>query len=273
MSKNIDTIEEVGKFNPYHDSLGRFSTGHGAASFTVRTKDPNKQHWADMAIARAKGEKPGAATKPVATKAPEKRDYKTLNKTTANEMRHEMGQSRTQIGETDYKSMVGKTWGQGYFQTSNSFEINEMLRDGVQISKMPPADQETIKTLDKHMKPSTQDIKLHRMADENFLQNLGFDGWDLPSKSEAKSFEGKVFENKGYSSTSYDGGKNVFNDRPIQLNINAPKGTKMLISPTGEEAEVLLARSSAMKITKSRINSQGKLEIDVEVLTDSGVAG
>ena len=50
----IDVIEEVEKFNPYHDSLGRFSTADSAAHFTIRTRDPGKQHMADMAIAREK---------------------------------------------------------------------------------------------------------------------------------------------------------------------------------------------------------------------------
>lgn len=49
-----DEIVEVGKFNPYHDSKGRFSSASGYASFTTRTKDPSKQHMADMAVAREK---------------------------------------------------------------------------------------------------------------------------------------------------------------------------------------------------------------------------
>lgn len=49
-----DRIVEVEKFNPYHDRRGRFSQANGAASFTYRTKDPGKQHWADNAIAREK---------------------------------------------------------------------------------------------------------------------------------------------------------------------------------------------------------------------------
>lgn len=50
----FDVIEEVEKFNPYHDQIGRFSQADMAASFTYQTKDPNKQHWADRAIAREK---------------------------------------------------------------------------------------------------------------------------------------------------------------------------------------------------------------------------
>ena len=50
----FDMIVEVEKFNPYHDQLGRFSQAGAATLFTYRTRDPNKQHWADAAIAREK---------------------------------------------------------------------------------------------------------------------------------------------------------------------------------------------------------------------------
>ena len=42
------------KFNPYHDSKGRFATSNSHTTFTIRTKDPSKQHWADAAVAREK---------------------------------------------------------------------------------------------------------------------------------------------------------------------------------------------------------------------------
>lgn len=48
----FDMIEEVEKYNPYHDELGRFSTADRYDQFTITTRDPNKQHWADAAIAR-----------------------------------------------------------------------------------------------------------------------------------------------------------------------------------------------------------------------------
>ena len=50
----FDTIVEVEKFNPYHDELGRFATADTFDQFTITTRDPNKQHWADAAIAREK---------------------------------------------------------------------------------------------------------------------------------------------------------------------------------------------------------------------------
>lgn len=70
-------IQVVEKFNPYHDSKGRFASANGYASFTFRTKDPAKQHMADMAVAREKerdkqGLVPGGKTPEKKPKAPEK---------------------------------------------------------------------------------------------------------------------------------------------------------------------------------------------------------
>lgn len=65
----FDMIEEVEKFNPYHDELGRFSTADRYDQFTITTRDPGKQHLADAAIARekdrdARGLIPGPKIKP-----------------------------------------------------------------------------------------------------------------------------------------------------------------------------------------------------------------
>lgn len=52
--KRYDTIQEIQKFNPYHGADGRFASASSYTQFTIRTKDPKKQHMADMAIAREK---------------------------------------------------------------------------------------------------------------------------------------------------------------------------------------------------------------------------
>lgn len=46
------TFDEILKFNPYHDSRGRFSTADGATLFTIRTQDPDKQYLANASIRR-----------------------------------------------------------------------------------------------------------------------------------------------------------------------------------------------------------------------------
>ena len=49
VEKNIDTIEHVEKFNPFHDSLGRFSSARGMASYSANPKTKAGQ----MAIGRS----------------------------------------------------------------------------------------------------------------------------------------------------------------------------------------------------------------------------
>lgn len=51
VSREIDLIEEVEKFNPYHDAKGRFATANSHASFTY---SPGKSKAHDLAIAREK---------------------------------------------------------------------------------------------------------------------------------------------------------------------------------------------------------------------------
>lgn len=66
--KVAKSFSELMKFNPYHDRLGRFATSSGYASFTLRTKDPSKQHMADMAVAREKDKAVAASGKANAEK-------------------------------------------------------------------------------------------------------------------------------------------------------------------------------------------------------------
>lgn len=57
MEKSLaKSFSEILKFNPYHDRLGRFTSGNGGSAtfMTMQTRDPKKQHMADKAIARAK---------------------------------------------------------------------------------------------------------------------------------------------------------------------------------------------------------------------------
>lgn len=49
---NILKSNSIKKFNPYHDQRGRFTTANSATQVTYRTRDPDKQHWADRAIER-----------------------------------------------------------------------------------------------------------------------------------------------------------------------------------------------------------------------------
>ena len=67
------TFTEVLKFNPYHDSLGRFSSANSAASMTIRTSSKLWQNAADKAIAREKERtaQSGGGTKAIVVEAPD----------------------------------------------------------------------------------------------------------------------------------------------------------------------------------------------------------
>ena len=58
--EEIETIEEVQKFNPYHDARGRFSNANASASFTYA---PGKSKAHDLAIEREKKRQAAASGK------------------------------------------------------------------------------------------------------------------------------------------------------------------------------------------------------------------
>lgn len=61
IGKRYDEIREVTKFNPYHDSRGRFATASGATSFTYA---PGKSKAHDLAIQREKERHAAASANP-----------------------------------------------------------------------------------------------------------------------------------------------------------------------------------------------------------------
>lgn len=230
------TFSEILKFNQNHDSLGRFSSAEG-----------------------------GSAS----------RSFSEIDTDGALKMAREMGQDPEQIDPDDREKM------RGYFGTPKSWALNKSLREQAAEGN-PPLDvyRETVDALDRNMQPSSRDIKLIRKTDENTIRALGLSSYDSYTgapQEELSKLVGKVFENSGYSSTSYDMHQSCFSDRPITLAINAPKGTKMLIRPDRwnggivPEAEVLLARGTAMKITGVTVDGKGPygdqiITIECEVL-------
>lgn len=316
-TQGAKTFEEVvEKFNPYHDALGRFTHANAiGARASLRGKTENGQRLLDQFKEKHGGKASGGGAggsegsgskdphegmefdhmngvwvpkkpktkKPKETKPKqEEHNYKKINNAEAESMAKEMGQTRDQMSEKDYDDMTG--W-EGYINTGNSFSINQQLRDGVKIKDMSDSDRRACEALDRNMKPSTKDIKVGRMCGDSILERLGIkDSWDISgiSDKDLEALKGKVTSQEGYSSTSFDMKENVFGGRPVKMNINVPKGAKMLISPTRDwddrirEAEIILPRDCPMKITGARKkkvkNSWGEtqtiIELDIDVLLD-----
>lgn len=245
-SSEARTFYEILKYNENHDSLGRFSSSSGAAAGTSAGGKYQKLTHAD-ALAMAK----------------------------------EMGQDK--MSNEDVNQMLDRR--NGYFGTPNSFTINEDLREAAEKGWDEPVlddgSYDTVEALDRNMKPSTRDVQLVRMMGDSIMQSLGIDvdprHFDEKGLEEMQKAVGKIYTNGGYTSTSFDLAENAFKGKPVQMNINAPKGTKMLVSPDvydGEisEAEILLSRGTAMKITgvrqRYRAGRPYGIEIDCEVLVD-----
>lgn len=177
----------------------------------------------------------------------------------------------TEMGQSLSKEDEAAT--AGYFGTGNAFKLNRKLRDGADPSEFAKADKRTCSALDRNMKPLTRDIALTRFIKDGFFEQFGLSP-ETATAEDLDSMVGKVFKNKGYTSTSFDTSKNLFKSRAIRLNIHAPKGTKALVRPSQKEAEILLARNTAMVIKGVRKTGektfQGNpiFEVDVEVLVD-----
>ena len=271
----VDTVaksfDEVLKFNPYHDNRGRFSSANGAASFTFA---PGKSKAHDLAIQREKERHQAAMGAAGGEKAPEEKvEYKNLNFNSANALAKKMGQN--DMSKEDVDQMIAHKDG-GYFGTGHSFHMNKDLRDHKPLEDFNEDDQKTIETLDRNMKPCPENIQIFRTMGTSVLGQLGMDkdGAINGNDTELQKAVGKVFSSGGFTSTSYDMKENVFKGRPVKLNINAPKGTKLLFRPDGDEAEVLLARNTAMQVTGIKRtfttgwsgNKKQQIQIDCEVI-------
>lgn len=240
------TFDEVLKFNPYHDNRGRFSSANSAASFTFA---PGKSKAHDLAIQRERERHQAAMGAAGGEKAPEEKvEYKNLNFNSANALAKKMGQN--DMSKEDVDQMIAHKDG-GYFGTGHSFHMNKDLRDHKPLEEFSEDDQKTIETLDRNMKPCPENIQIFRTMGTSVLGQLGMDkdGAINGNDTELQKAVGKVFSSGGFTSTSYDMKENVFKGRPVKLNISAPKGTKLLFRPDGDEAEVLLARNTAMQVT------------------------
>jgi hypothetical protein len=227
------------------------------------------------------GADPNKLPKKVISEDGTKHVYKVINNEEALAMAEEMGHTPDQLGSKNVSDL------RGYIGTGNSFMINNKLRkldDPDDLSGFDATSYNAIKALDKNMTPSTRDIKVVRMMDEfpSGLMDEKAANDLLQGKMKEIDLDGavgKVIENKGYSSTSFDFDENAFKGREIRLNINVPKGAPMLISPERSwsdddqisEAEIILARGTAMKVTGARYVKDGWDEyivFDCDVLLD-----
>ena len=162
-----------------------------------------------------------------------------------------------------------------YFQSSNSFRINEVLRnmeDGQSLEDAFTGRNEknlaTVQAMDRNMLPLNKDIQVARMAAEEYLSNLmlgaGFTYSEMRDaingdqsvidRMNAKLAGTKITE-KQLMSTSYETNEFdwAFRNRPLKMNIDVKAGTHAMFNPTRSddtESEMVLARGTEHKLLK-----------------------
>ena len=287
----------VHKFNPYHDQLGRFTTSAGYTSFTTHTRDPKKQHWADMAIARMKQQ--------AAQQAPPKpqKNYDRLGYADYDSADfHQLYNGRQYYQQQQFTQTQQKA-AANYLEAkpepgslySHSQNMNYMMATGQQLTGKY---KQTYDGMMSAMHNIGYNVTLtrddHAGMVNGLLQAVGA-GSNYEKMSQAqlrKTLVGKsVGENK-FLSTSYNGFKNapqstkqIFDSRAVKINYKVRAGTQAMMpgkGTGGDFGEIVLAPTNGKanksgKITDVRLTgqmvrrqgtqtyNQPRIEIDIEI--------
>lgn len=249
-------FEEILKFNPYHDSLGRFASSNGGKFYAT----PGKSRSHDLAIEREKKRQEENKPKPAPKPAP-KTKPKPEQKPAPKQAPVEAKELKTDEEYDEYASHY-KTWEKSLtgaerdavaFYQVGSFGFNQKLRypddpyDSDSWGEQATAKQ--YKALDSALSKSTihQDTTVYRAIS------------DADALGDVSKLVGKTIVDKGYASTSLSRESATGYGEGIICKIKVPKGSKAAyvsgIDGTGGvdmtwNREVLLPRNAKMKITK-----------------------
>lgn len=287
------TFEEVLKFNPFHDSRGRFASANSYTSFTTRTRDPKKQHWADMAAARLKQQAAAApaptkttatAQKPAQAAAPStptkrQKNYDSKGFADYDDANYHQLYNRKQYFQQQQLTANQKQACQSYLEAdpeynapypnnlySHSQNMNYMLSTGQQLTGKY---KQTYDGLISAMHNVGHNIEVsrydHRGLIDGLLQTVGA-GSDYTKMSEdqiKQALVGKsLSEKKILSTTTNDfknapqSSKNVFATRAVKVIYRVKAGAKGMLpgnGPGGDLGELLLAPTDGVS------NKPGKI--------------
>ena len=284
------TYENLRKFNPYHDSRGRFSTSNGYASFTTRTKDPKKQHMADLAVQREKERqaKLDAAAKPKINV--DAHGFKDYDEADYHQLYNGSGYYKQQKLDTATKQAVTKYLkpqkepGSLYNFSQN---MNQAVVDGTIDSKSKY--KKAFEQIKGSMHNLGYNVTLTRYDHGEFLDNAlkaagvkgGHSGMSIDQLK--KALVGMDYEDKRILSTSYNEFKDAadastFTTREVKISYRAKASTKALMpgdGPGGKFGEMLLGptegNSNKYKIVdvklsgnKARAKGQSKYDLDLD---------
>ena len=281
------TFNEILKFNPYHDSRGRFSSSNGYASFTTTTRDPKKQHWADLAIQRQQQKFQGGGAsviqgparpqnmppKPKATPKPKKNfdrlgfadqddaDFHQLHSGRKYYQQQQLT-AKQQKGVSNYLEATPEP-GSLY---SHSQNLNNKMVNG---QKLTGKYQQTHDELMSSMHNIGYNVNLTRYDHAGMVNSLlqktgaGTNYENMSAATIKKALVGQsVGENK-FLSCSYNdfsgapaSSSQIFNSRAVKINYKVTAKTQAMMpgnGPGGNLGEIILAP------TNGKSNSPGKI--------------
>lgn len=293
------TFDEIRKFNPFHDSLGRFSSGGSAASFTVRTKDPKKQHMADMAIARMKQQN---ATQPTAAAKPkvnydshgfadhDNADYHNLHSGRQYYQQQQLTAAQKKAADNYLESNPERNQPYPNNLYSHSQNMNYKMANGEQLTGKYA---QTHDDLMSSMHNLGYNVNLQRYDHAGMVNSLlqasgaGNNYEKMTQKQLERALVGKTVQENKFISTTYNDFKNapqtsndVFATRAVKINYRAPAHTQAMMpgrGPGGDLGELILAPGQKGKIVGVRLTgqmvrrkgtqryNQPRIEIDIEL--------
>lgn len=290
------TFTEVLKFNPYHDSRGRFASANSYTSFTTRTKDPKKQHWADMAAARLKqqaaaapaptkttttAQKPAQAAKPATPPKPTK-NYDRLGFADHDDADfHQLYAGRKyyqQQNLTAKQQQATKKYLEANPEPgslySHSQNMNYMMATG---QKLTGAYKQTHDGMMSAMHNLGYNVNLTRYDHAGMVNGLlktvgaGTDYEKMSASQIKKALVGKTVNENKFLSTSYNdfanapaSTKTIFNSRAVKINYKAKANVQAMmpgVGAGGDFGEIVLAPTNGTanrggRITDVRLTGQ-----------------
>lgn len=183
-----------------------------------------------------------------------------------------------------------------YFQSSNSFTINKLLREMSDDASLEDVfsgwqrrNLETVRAMDRNMLPLNKDINVARMAAQGYLQTImrgagfsndevrqaTFGNQEVIDKMNAR-LAGTVVYEKQFLSTSYNTNEfnSAFRDRPLKMNIVGKAGTHAMFNPNKDEwdneSEMVFARGTGHKLMKFYY-ANDKLQVNTETVPQTRI--
>lgn len=291
------TFDEILKFNPYHDALGRFATANGYATFTLRTKDPKKQHWADMAISRMKQQH---AANPPAPPKPQKnfdaRGFADHDDAAYHQLyngkQYYAQQNLTPQEQTAAANYLSANTEPGSLY-SHCQNMNYMMASGQTLTGKY---KQTHDGMMSAMHNMGYNVELTRYDHANMVNGLlravgaGTSYESMSQSSLKKALVGQTITENKFLSASYNDFKNApnsstFTSRAVKINYKVKANAQAMMpgkGPGGDFGEIVLAPTNGKankpgKITDVRLTgqmmrrqgtqtyNQPRIEIDIEI--------